>query len=116
MSRRGSSIVHIVIAALFGVDLGWLKSRSLTTAETKANIIHPDDFCQFGKEHGRAVVGRRLTYETLWFVQNYVFPPGHAELLEVRGTYNKRSRRDDLDESKESTSHYGPDGEGGEET
>jgi hypothetical protein len=41
------------------------------------------------KEHGRAVVGRRLTYDALWFVQNYVFPPSHAELLSVRGTYKK---------------------------
>jgi len=27
------------------IDLGWLKSRALTTAGTKANIIHADDFC-----------------------------------------------------------------------
>jgi hypothetical protein len=46
------------------IDLGWLKSRSVTTAGTKAKIIHADDFCQFVKEHGRAVVGRRLTYVT----------------------------------------------------
>ena len=71
------------------IDLGWLKSRSLATAGTKAKIIHADDFCQFVKEHGRAVVGRRLTYDALWFVQNYVFPPSHAELLSVRGTYKK---------------------------
>lgn len=77
------------------IDLGWLKARSLTTAGTKANIIHADDFCQFVKEHGRAVVGRRLTYDALWFVQNYVFPPSHAELLDVRGTYNKKSKTDE---------------------
>ena len=71
------------------IDLGWLKSRSLTAAGTKAKIIHADDFCQFVKEHGRAVVGRRLTYDALWFVQNYVFPPSHSELLSVRGTYKK---------------------------
>ena len=71
------------------IDLGWLKSRSLPAAGTKAKIIHADDFCQFVKEHGRAVVGRRLTYDALWFVQNYVFPPSHAELLSVRGTYKK---------------------------
>jgi hypothetical protein len=43
------------------IDLGWLKSRSLSTAGTKANIIHPDDFCQFVKDHGHAAVSRRLT-------------------------------------------------------
>jgi hypothetical protein len=98
------------------IDLGWLKSRTLSGAGTKANIIHAEDFCEFVKQHGRAVVGRRLTYDALWFVQNYVFPPSHAELLEVRGTYNKHSRCDDLGESKESTSRCEPDGEGPQET
>jgi hypothetical protein len=93
------------------IDQGWLKSRSLSTAGTKANIIDADDFCQFVKQHGHAVVSRRLTYEALWFVQHYVFPPSHADLLEVRGAYNKRSRRDDSGESKDSTSSCGPDGE-----
>ena len=47
------------------IDRGWLKSRSLATAETKANVIHADDFCEFVKEHGREAVGRRLTHEAL---------------------------------------------------
>jgi hypothetical protein len=84
------------------IDRGWLKSRSHTTAGTKANIIHPDDFCQFVKEHGRTVVGRRLTYDALWFVQNYVFPPSHAELLSVRGTYKKHDASDETDPNPES--------------
>ncbi len=86
------------------IDLGWLKSRALTTAGTKANIIHADDFCQFVKEHGHAAVSRRLTYDALWFVQNYVFPPSHAELLSVRGTYKKQSAGDETDTSSESQS------------
>jgi hypothetical protein len=49
------------------------------------------------KEHGRTVVGRRLTYDALWFVQNYVFPPSHAELLSVRGTYKKRDSDEEQD-------------------
>jgi hypothetical protein len=73
------------------IDRGWLKSRSLTTAGTKANVIDPDDFCQFVRQHGHAVVSRRLTYEALWFVQHYVFPPSHADLLSVRGTYKKQA-------------------------
>jgi hypothetical protein len=73
------------------IDRGWLKSRSLTSAGTKAKIIHADDFCQFVKEHGHAAVSRRLTYDALWFVQNYVFPPSHAELLSLRGTYKKHA-------------------------
>ena len=97
------------------IDLGWLKSRSLTTAGTKANIIHADDFCQFVKEHGRAVVGRRLTYDALWFVQNYVFPPSHAELLSVRGTYKKQDAGDQTDVNTEPQSVRGSDEDGGQE-
>ncbi|MGA9474330.1 MAG: hypothetical protein WBV36_17820 [Terriglobales bacterium] len=77
------------------IDLGWLKSRSVTTAGTKANIIHPDDFCEFVKEHGHVVASRRLSYDALWFVQNYVFPPSHAELLSVRGAYKKQDADDE---------------------
>jgi hypothetical protein len=86
------------------IDSGWLKSRSLPSASAQANIIYADDFCQFVREHGRAAVGRRLTYDALWFVQNYVFPPSHADLLSVRGTYNKRGEHDETGETKESGS------------
>src|SRR5216684_301697 len=97
------------------IDLGWLKSRSLTTAGTKANIIHADDFCEFVKEHGRSVVSRRLTYDALWFVQNYVFPPSHAELLSVRGTYKKRDAGDETEPDTESQPACGSEGDGGQE-
>lgn len=86
------------------IDMGWLKSRCLTTAGTKANIIHADDFCQFVKEHGRAIASRRLTYEALWFVQNYVFPPSRADLLSVRGTYKKQDAREEARASVEAPS------------
>ncbi|MCU1298982.1 MAG: hypothetical protein JWO91_3260 [Acidobacteriaceae bacterium] len=87
------------------IDRGWLRSRSLATSGSKANVIYPEDFCQFVKEHGRAAVGRRLNYEALWFVQNYVFPPSHAELLSVRGTYKKREAADEAESDPESQSH-----------
>lgn len=96
------------------IDLGWLKSHSLTTAGTKANIIHADDFCEFVKEHGHAAVSRRLTYDALWFVQNYVFPPSHAELLSVRGTYKKKDA-DETEPGTESQSASGAGEEGGQE-
>jgi hypothetical protein len=67
------------------IDRGWLKSRSFQTSGLKMQIIDPDDFCKFFKEHGREVVGRRLSYAGLRFVCNYVFPPKHAELLWLRG-------------------------------
>jgi hypothetical protein len=72
------------------IDRGWLRSRSVATGGTKANVIDAGDFCQFVKQHGHAVVSRRLTYDALWFVQHYVFPPSHAELLSLRGTYKKQ--------------------------
>jgi hypothetical protein len=79
------------------IDSGWLKSRSLSSAGMQAKIIYADDFCQFVKEHGHAAVSRRLTYDALWFVQNYVFPPSHADLLSVRGTYTKHSGREEAE-------------------
>ena len=89
------------------IDRGWLKSRSLATAGTQANIIHADDFCQFVKQHGRAVVSRRLKYEALWFVQNYVFPPSHAELLSVRGTYERRPEGEEREAGIDEQSAHG---------
>jgi len=86
------------------IDRGWLKSRSVATAGTKANIIDPDDFCQFVKQHGHAVVSRRLTYEALWFVQHYVFPPSHADLLSVRGEYKKQDKREEAQTAIEAPS------------
>jgi hypothetical protein len=94
------------------IDLGWLKSRSLTNAGTKAKIIHADDFCQFVKEHGRSVVGRRLTYDALWFVQNYVFPPSHAELLSVRGTYKKQEAGEEVQPGAEAHAGYDSEADG----
>jgi len=96
------------------IDLGWLKLRSRTAAGTRASIIHPDDFCEFVKEHGRAVASRRLSYDALRFVQNYVFPPSHAQLLSVRGTY-KQHDPDDETPNAESQSTGGSEEGGGHE-
>ena len=97
------------------IDCGWLKSRSLSSAGLQAKIIYADDFCQFVKEHGHAAVSRRLTYDALWFVQNYVFPPSHADLLSVRGTYKKHDVKDETESAAESRSTRGPEEEGGQE-
>lgn len=72
------------------IDRGWLKARAIESSGTKTTVIYSDDFCDFVKRHGREAVSRRLNHDALWFVQNYVFPPSHAELLDVRGTYNKK--------------------------
>jgi len=98
------------------IDCGWLKSRPLPFAGLQAKIIYADDFCQFVKEHGHAAVSRRLTYDALWFVQNYVFPPSHADLLSVRGTYKKRDGRGEMGETKESPSDYDVDSKNEQDT
>ena len=97
------------------IDLGWLKSRSVTTAGAKANIIHADDFCEFVREHGREAVSRRPKYEALWFVQNYVFPPSHAELLSVRGTYKKHERGGEMNAATEPQACRGSEEDGEDE-
>jgi hypothetical protein len=98
------------------IDLGLAQvARSHQFAGTRANIIHADDFCQFVKEHGRAAVSRRLTYDALWFVQNYVFPPSHAELLSVRGTYKKQGAREQERPSAEAGPGHDSDPDGDRE-
>jgi hypothetical protein len=97
------------------IDRGWLKSRTLSTAGTQASVIQADDFCEFVKDHGHAAVSRRLSYDALRFVQNYVFPPSHAELLSVRGTYKKREG-EDLGDTLESGSSNDADRESERET
>ena len=71
------------------VDRGWLQCRVVQAQSVKIQIIDADDFCSFVKNYGREVIGNRLSYEGLAFVRDYVFPRSHADLLSVRGPYNK---------------------------
>lgn len=71
------------------IDRGWLQCRVVQAQSVKVQIIDVDDFCSFVKNHGREVIGNRLSYEGLAFVRDYVFPRSHADLLSVRGPYNK---------------------------
>jgi hypothetical protein len=71
------------------IDRGWLPCRVVQTRGLRMQIIDADDFCEFIEKYGRQVVGRRLSYEGLLFVRNYVCPPKHSELLSVRGSYKK---------------------------
>lgn len=75
------------------VDRGWLQCRVVQAQSVKVEIIDADDFCSFVHNHGRDVIGNRLNYEGLAFVRDYVFPRPHADLLSVRGPYNKGSSR-----------------------
>src|ERR1700688_1661085 len=70
-------------------DRGWLQCRVVQAQSVRVQIIHADDFCAFVKNYGREVIGNRLSYEGLAFVRDYVFPRSHADLLSLRGPYNK---------------------------
>jgi len=53
--------------------------------------------------------------DALWFVQNYVFPPSHAELLSVRGTYKRHDADDESDRNTQSQSAGGSEEGGAQE-
>jgi hypothetical protein len=82
------------------IDRGWLKSRVVGTNGFKREIIDAEDFCQFCKQHRAQIVGRRLNSDRLTFVQTFVFPPSHMELLPVReakkeqAAYEAQMRKD----------------------
>jgi hypothetical protein len=66
------------------IERGWLKCRIVQTGRLKKEIIDAADFCVFCKYHRAEIVGRRLNSDRLNFVQTFVFPPSHMELLPVR--------------------------------
>jgi hypothetical protein len=75
------------------INRGWLQSRVVQAQNVKRQVIDAEDFCCFVKNHGRDVIGNRLSYEGLAFVRDYVFPRAHADLLSVRGPYNKTTKQ-----------------------
>ncbi len=66
------------------IDRGWLKCRIVETGILEKQVIDAADFCDFCKQHRREIVRRRLNFDRLDFVQTFVFPPSHVELLPVR--------------------------------
>jgi hypothetical protein len=66
------------------IERGWLKSRIVNAGNLNKEIIEADDFCDFCKQYRAEIVGRRLNADRLNFVQTFVFPPSHVELLSVR--------------------------------
>ena len=88
------------------IDRGWLKCRTAGTDGLSRALIDAQDFCEFCKEHRGEIVGNRLNADRLNFVQTFVFPPSHADLLPVRGAkkeqeaYEEQIRKevDELDE------------------
>jgi hypothetical protein len=51
-------------------------------------------FCSICKQYRSAIVGRRLNADRLEFVQKFVFPPSHTELLPVRESKKERAAYD----------------------
>lgn len=73
------------------IDRGWLRSRVVQCGGLRREVIEAEDFCVFCKQHSREIVGQRLNLERLTFVQTFVFPPSHAELLPVRDAKKERA-------------------------
>ena len=83
------------------IERGWLKCRIVQTGRLKKEIIDAADFCEFCKRHRTEIVGRRLNPDRLSFIQTFVFPPSHMELLTVReakkeqAEYEAQMRKED---------------------
>ncbi len=73
------------------IDRGWLQCRTVQTGRLTRQIIEADDFCAFCKQHRSEILGRRLNADRLSFVQTFVFPPSHMELLPVRESKKERA-------------------------
>ena len=73
------------------IDRGWLQCRTVQTGRLTRQIIEADAFCAFCKEHRSEILGRRLNSDRLSFVQTFVFPPSHMELLPVRESKKERA-------------------------
>ena len=89
------------------IDRGWLKCRTVQTGRLKRDVIDADEFCEFCKRHRSEILGRRLNSDRLSFVQTFVFPPSHMELLPVRESKKERAAYDEQMKKEAETS---PDG------
>jgi len=77
------------------IDCGLLRSRIVETGGLQRQIIGAEDFCDFCKRHRSEIVGRRLNVDRLSFVQTFVFPPSHMELLPVREAKKEQAAYDE---------------------
>src|SRR5260370_505806 len=73
------------------IDRGWLKATEPSAGKVKRVLIAADDFCRFCRQYRQEVVGPRLNVARLDFIQSFVFPPTHAELLPVRASKIERA-------------------------
>jgi hypothetical protein len=91
------------------IDQGRLKCRIVQTGRLKKEIIDAADFCEFYKRHRTEIVGRRLNSDRLSFVQTFVFPASHMELLPVREA--KKEQAEYEAQMKKEDSFAAPDAE-----
>ena len=77
------------------IDRGLLRCRIVETSGRQRQIIEADDFCDFCKRYSREIVGHRLNADRLTFVQTFVFPPSHMELLPVREAKKEQAAYDE---------------------
>jgi len=77
------------------IDRGLLKCRIVETNGLQRQVIDAADFCDFCKQHRREIVGHRLNADRLNFVQTFVFPPSHMELLPVREAKREQAAYDE---------------------
>jgi hypothetical protein len=73
------------------IDRGWLKCRIVGSDGLRRELIDAEHFCEFCKQHHREIVGNRLNAERLNFVQTFVFPRSHADLLPVRNAKKEQA-------------------------
>ncbi len=95
------------------IDRGWLKASAQPAGKLKRVLIAADDFCRFCREHRSEVIGRRLNLTRLDFIQNFVFPPSHAELLPVRASKIERAAYELQMENSHEADHDGDEDEDG---
>ena len=77
------------------IDRGLLRCRIVETSGLQRQIIDAEDLCDFCKRHRREIVGHRLNADRLSFVQTFVFPPSHMELLPVREAKKEQAAYDE---------------------
>jgi hypothetical protein len=77
------------------IDRGLLKCRIVEANGLQRQVIDAADFCDFCKRHRKEIVGHRLNADRLNFVQTFVFPPSHMELLPVREAKKEQAAYDE---------------------
>ena len=117
--RQKARIQHYNDASMVSQHLPQRKPRQLSTVfqprycRRKYELL-ADDFCTFCKEHRSEILGRRLNADRLSFVQTFVFPPSHMELLPVRESKKERAAYEE--QMKKEAENSQGNGEGDEDS